>query len=701
MKKMAHTLFLCVATLFCTCFMTGSPQEAYKKGVTLIEEGKPKKAFKAFRYAAKKAPDSTRYLFAAAQTAPDQNTAFMYTKFAWEKGLKNKTIFLSLLKLSFHTDKKQKLDYALTLFRELPDSIATSEFKGDLFFKFDQADSALAVWESEFRKTNKSALCPKIAQAMAKTGRIDQAIDFLYENKNKKNLDIDGYTLLATFLAMDYNFPEVDRLYDELSGSNLYNDKLRIDYATYLVFNNHIDRARPLLRQPAALGTPNVKALLNLRLRTLKIFALLSENSIVAADSLSSTALPDTALRERISEILPAIKAHIKKDSSAYDLLLKARKKLPPDPVTTLMSAREAARKKRFKEAASLYRQLPKIVLWSPRIVAERARILSADGNDDEALAIISFMHKKRTFTRQSLELFRNITLKKDLLEKSQAAQKLLEKQYSNDVGLKWKGLLLAIKSAKTDSALAIAAGLSQKYPEDERFTSTYLSLLLLKKEYRQVLDKLGDSNLPIEKRKVLEASAWKGLGDTLKAISAYETALKNRKNDSPFLPMQLAEMYFQQKQYRKATALYSQLLKDTADTSGKDSVKIAILLNNNAWTIMTAGTGNLSAALNMVKRAFEIMPGNVHIIDTYAAILLQDKKYRECINVISGSKKALKEKRLLCQLSAAWEKRGDDNKAKRYLEDALKLKAQDQKLKSLLTDTQIREHIARLSQKK
>ncbi len=682
--------------LLCSCLFESADQ-AFDKGIKLAKEGKVKQAFKSFKYAAKKAPDSARYHFAAAQTAPDQNSAFMYTKYSWEHGLRNRGVFLSLLKLSLHVDKAKKLEYALSLFGELPDSVATPLFKGELYLEFGRPDSAYLVWNAEFQQTENSALCPKVAQALLGLGKADHAVRFLVDCKKKGILDSEGYSHLAALLAMLYNYREVDRLFEELSMSNNFNDQLRIENATYLVFSDRFKEAEPLIDRPAGPGTAGARALINLRLRTLKLYSALMQGSRSAADSIYDAVPSDTIMKKEINQLFEALKILGKKDTGFYEALRKARDQLPPDPVTTVICARAALSRKMFKEAAALYGKLPGIVLWSPRIVAERAQAMALAGNDDDALKIISFMHKQRVFTRHSLELFRNLTLKKDLVEKSEAAQKLLEEHYDNDVSLKWKGLLLAIKTEKIDSALSIARQLSTQYPEDERFVTTKLTLLLMKEEYRQVLAEIQNSSIPSVKLKSIEAAAWKGVGDTAQAIQAYEQAIGVRRE--PLLLMQLAEMYFQKKAYEKATGLYTELLGDTTETRLKDSLQVAILLNNNAWTMMTAGNQDLTAALAMARKAYELVPQNLHIIDTYASILYQAGKYKESIELLEKSTLVPRQKRLLCHLSRSLEKRGEINKAKRYLEDALLLKEGDQKLSPLMSDSQIREEIRRLSE--
>lgn len=669
----------------------------FKKGVKYAEAGDKKKAFSHFKKAAKIAPDSARYHFAAAQVSPDQNTQFMYTKFAWEKGFKNRGVFSLLLQMSVFTDKKSKLEYALNLFKELPESLATDVFKGELYFQFEQPDSAYALWHSEFIRTEKSELCPKIANALARMGKSDEGIDFLFRCKGDGLLDADGFAYLASLLALKYDFKAVDQLFAEVSRSNHYNDLLRLEYATFLTFNDRFDEAVGLLGKPTGPGSPAAKELIGLRFTMLDLYISLMRQQKDRVALLLKVDANDTLLAKQKNELFTAVKAYLDKDTSSFSLLQQVLPKFPPDPVVMLFFADAAARKKMFREAVAIYGNLPGIVLWSPRVVVSRAQLFSLSGEDDEALKVISYMHKQRIFTRPSLELFRNLTLKKDLLDKSNAAQQLLEQQYSNDVGLRWKGLLLAIKNEKYDSALTIAKTLAELYPKEERFVLTQLSILLMKKEFRQVLERTSSLLISPSKIKPIEAAAYQGLGDTAKAIEAYETVIKERRD--PLLVMQLAEMYYQKKMFDKATGLYTKLIEDNADSLSKDSSQLAIALNNNAWTIMAAGAQDLSGALSMAKRALEIAPDNLHIVDTYASILYEAKKYKECALLIENNPKALTQKRLLCHLARTFEKLKNSNKAKRYFEDALAVKKELQELPPILSDEQIKNEIKRLTE--
>ncbi|NLL15487.1 MAG: hypothetical protein GX267_18980, partial [Fibrobacter sp.] len=65
----------------------------------LVKERKIETAYKYFLAATKKQPDNPKYHWAAAQTARNQNAAFIHTEMTWKNGMKNVSVMTALLRL--------------------------------------------------------------------------------------------------------------------------------------------------------------------------------------------------------------------------------------------------------------------------------------------------------------------------------------------------------------------------------------------------------------------------------------------------------------------------------------------------------------------------------------------------------------------------------------------------------------------------
>lgn len=674
MKKTVNPaliVFLLLSLLSISC-SNQSPEQLYEKGKMLAESGNIKKAYTFFKNAANKNAENTTYLIAAGSTAPDQNAAYIHFKKAWEKGAKNKLVLSNLIRLSFHVDINEKRTYALSLYDELPDSLKNPQFRGELFFQFGVLDSAISIWKKEFIKSPSPELSNSISLAFISKKEIDSALNVLLDSKKSGILNAQTYIQLASLFAAKMDYKAVNTLYSEVQNSVFDNSLTRLEFASFFLIHNNLDKALSLMKMAEQKVPVNQEAFVSKKLRCMKAFLALTQNKKDDLDALISgvTDSPDE------TALLNAFKAFLNNDSSSLKMLEDAREKNPRDPFIDIVCARSnLLLSKNYEKALSYYHSLPGIIQWSPRILTEIILSYAASGKEDEALKRINFMHKQGVFTKKSLEIFRDITFRKDLIDKSTAAQNLLEQQYGNDINVKWHSLLLSIKSNRFDTAEVIIDELIKKAPDNERFKMTRFSIMFLKKDYQRIVKELPLSGLSEERTKPIEAMAWLKSGDTTNAINVLEQSVQKFQNLQTMV--ELAQLYLHTNNNSKATSLYQQIVNHT-ETSKAANSTTAALLNNYAWILSSSDNGDITAALDAAKRANSILPDNLSIIDTYASILLKAGKFKECIKVIESNQAAMKQARLIHYLAQSYEEAGNINKAKRYYENVLSLEPSD-----------------------
>jgi predicted Zn-dependent protease len=686
--------FLCCvisAGFLLNCSGSLTPPELFAQGEKLLKENKRKEAFKYFKKAADNSPDSGRYFWATATVAPEQNTAFIYAKAAWEKGLKSKTVLMTLLKLSFNPDKSKKLEYALSLYKELPDRSRDLEFKGDLYFQFAEFDSAIGIWKKLASTSPSADLYEKIATALVNKGESERAMTLLQDCRSKSLLNATGYIQLATLLALQYKYKEVDELFAEIQKTNDYTRPVILEHASFLLAQERYEDALSLINQIKQDSSTDM-SVVNHRARIIKGFIYLSQGSAEKLDALISSLPSQNAAIEKEKEFYEALKLVMNHDSSAFIKLNNIRKELPSNPIVNLCCAREIARLGNFPKAIELYTLLPGAYLSSPRITIEYAMALAKTGKDDDALRRVSFMHENGAFTKQSLELFRDLTFKKKLFDKSNGAQQLLEKNFGNDISVKYDGILLAMKNGKIDSAYTLASRLAIQYPKESQFEITRLSILYLKKEYKKLIQAIPSSTAPVYKKKHFEAQAWGKLGDIPKAISAYEEAIKDKS--VPQMLFELANLYSTNNNNSEASQLYKTLVEIPTEQLKLDSITNAILYNNYAWSLVESNSPNQETAIVMVKKAYAINADDPNIIDTYASILIKVKQFKECEKLLTSSKLTDTQSRLLYQLATVYEQFKETNKAVRYYQDAMKAMDSPNQLPFISSKEEIKKHI-------
>lgn len=665
-------LFPVILVLFVACNFGKNANELYSSGVEELKAGKPQNAHKLFKAASKKDPENTLYLFASASTAPNQNDAYLYYKSAWDKGLKNPQMLSNLSKVAFRATSEQKLEYALSLYNELPDSTKTVELKGDIHFQFGKFDSALAIWKSIPQSGNKGYLIIKIALAYEKMGNLDTELNYLEESERKGLLDSRGYMMLMSLYAIQYRYSRIDSLYIAAAAHNAFDNPFRIDYSYLLLAQNKFQAAVDLLTTVISSEKNDIIISYNAKIILSYIFALQGNKDELTKlfSSVADTSVFGKAEKKYLELLLSSetdTANRLRRIESLY-------KSSPIHPILTLSYALQLSREKKYPNADSLFRRLPKPVLLSPSIITEYALVLVRLGKDDDALKYLDNLHRNRVFTKLSLELFRDLTLKKNLIEKSDAAQKMLEQKFKNDVGVQWSAALMALKKGNTDSALSILSSLNSKYPDEEQFEIMRINALYISGDYNAVLNACKGSNASPPIIRTLEARAFRKLDMQDSARKAYETALSSAVKANDEIYLEYATFLNDIGDLNKASDVYTRLLDNYNKQNRKDSLYLAVLLNNFAWTGIQSGKSETKLAIDAVKRASALQPDNPRILDTYATVLLKAGSYKECITLLEKKHFIDKEPGLLVHLGEAFEKTGNENKAVRAYQTALSL---------------------------
>jgi uncharacterized protein HemY len=668
MKSIVLFCFLALGLIVTECSNGKSAVENEKTGQEKFNKGQKKEAYKYFKTAASQDPENAQYQWYAAQTAPNQNAAFIHTKNAWEHGFCNPVSLMALTQLSLHTELSEKLKFTLDLFGQLPDSFKTNEFKGEIFYGFAQYDSALALWGPIYASAPSSNLCDKIAIAYDKKDLPAMDDQTLTTGMNRGVLDNRGYLLLAALCARDYNYARIDTIFAQATHRGILNDTFTLEKAPYLIVTQKYDMARKFLEKIGA-SDDQILALRSRLLLGYQFFLLGN------ADSLKSLAafVPRQSKFKTPELKLYSLAAGFLQGDTAISQaqLLDAGRRLPVNPLVSLLTARVYVRDQAPAKAIEQYQALPLLFLSSPRLLPEFGAVLSQKGYDDQALALVSRMNEKKIFNRLSLELFRDITFKKQLVDKSMAAQKILEQKYPDDVRIKWSKAVMALKTGKIDSALAVITGLAGKHPEEPNFEIARLSLCLIKGPPQRAIDECAASTAPVYAVKAIEARAYRKMGQLKKAALSYEAGLADRK--TPSLAVEYADMLINAGQNAKAAQLYESIIPGKNSMhANADSAEIALVLNNFAWALLQGDPQHYKTALSSAGQARKLLPGNLHILDTYACALLKNKKYKECAEVLEGRTELSTEPNLTLRLAEAYDNLNDFNKAVRLYNEAL-----------------------------
>jgi predicted Zn-dependent protease len=662
-------VFGVIVTVSCFAGFGMSADECYQKGNELITEGEVNKAHKYFAAAAKKQPENARYHWAASRTTDNPNLALFHVKAAWENGMKTVPVLFAYTNASFFTDKKQRLEFALTHFRQLPDSLYTEKMRGSVYFRYEGYDSALAIWRRIFAKDPTPELASLIGNAYLNTYNFIEARDFLGQCRKNKLLNDKGYILLALAYASEYNDSEVHELYEEARRYGWYNDGVQLSHAEFLITRGKFEEAEEKLKPLVKAVKGKQDNMYNRRARMDLSFVYTTtdrpDKITSVASAIKGSSFLDT--RERLFHSAAAAKTDT--SEKIITSLQAVYETYSREPSVALLLARQHVLRNEFDSALKIYRSISLLFARSPVVITEIAATLALSGREDAALGAISTLHRHHIFTKKSLELFRDLTFKKQLFEKTAAAQKLLEKKYGSDISVRISGGLLAAQTGKLDSAISIFTHLARRFPSEERIEMLRIAMYYLKGDYSRVITECEQSTGSTAKLASLKARAYTKLGKTQQADAAYRATLENEK--TPGLVIEYANFLIQNGKADEAAPLYEGLLSDIEDNKNIDSSVTAMLLNNFAWALLQNESFDKRHVVSTAQRAYELAPDNPHILDTYATALIKSGKYKKCITLLEKNKIVKTEPRLLFHLASAYEKIGDINLAVRTYQDA------------------------------
>jgi tetratricopeptide (TPR) repeat protein len=459
-------------------------------------------------------------------------------------------------------------------------------------------------------------------------------------------------------------------LYEEAFKRGFATDALKLDYTTFLMNQNRLTDAQQFANEIA--NSSSVPSLV-------KLLALINQTYITRLsnrnDDLKTViSLPgdSTGVDKVANEYRDYLLSRVSDTTDALKKVISIYKKVPHSLPVALSYARELVRTKQFGKADTVYKQIPQAFLFSPSVLPEFASNLVRLGKDDDAMKLISNLHQHKIYNKLSLELFRDLSYKKNLIEKAEAAQKLLEKSFKDDIGVLWSKGMIALRSGRYDSAYSVFSSLASANPKEPQFTIMMLNTQFLKGDYEQVITDAASQSVPVAFGKLISARAYRKLDKVEDAKKIYEELLTIAK-DTLFEPyLEYAQFLLESGDSKKAAETFSSLIAMYEKSPKKNDAGLAMMLNNYAWSAAEDESFDKELVVAAAKKAVTLQPDNPQIMDTYATVLMKSGMFKECAAALKDNALLKKDPSLLFHLGLAFEKSGDKNRAVRTYQEIL-----------------------------
>ncbi len=647
---------LCTSILFLQCANLNRlpPGECRTKGVSLLQDGKYADAYKYLSSAAQRDAACSECEWLAAQAAlhlekPD--AAYVHASHAWQKGMRTLEIMEALIHLSPGDSSAEQLSYALTLYEQLPIDKRDRLQRGDIFYRFGKYQRSLDEWRSQTGRMVSPAVCTRMALAFYNLGLPDSSLLLLEKCRRRSALDVKGYLILTSLYIKKGKMQIGEAALLEAIDRNPDDIRIHLERAYFLLYSGRFSETRAvaaeiLMQQGASPGS------ILKHCRMLLGYLDWEEGRKGRLRALHKTTPRHSVERAFLTALLPE-----NRGSRAFMLLEKLQER-SAYPIVTLAAARSLAHSGQHHKALDAYAFLPEAAQHFPLLMVERAHLLAKAGKHGDAMQTIHHLHSSNLFSRSSLELFRKLAIEMNMIEKAQAAQRLLEYRFGIDSRNRAAATLIAVRSGHYAHAEQHLAHLLRDNPRSGALRAARAYMLAAQEKHDSAMHVLN-SSFAVFMPPTLHARVYAMLDSSEQAQAWYRVA---RKNDHSLdLTLEYADFLIQNGALDSAITLVDSLIRNKPDMLRHSAAYAAMVLNNLSWKIVYGDTADdaryaPSLVVAFARHAHMLQPNNRAILDTYAAALLHAGAVQTCIATLEAFSATREEPQLLLRLAAAYE---------------------------------------------
>jgi predicted Zn-dependent protease len=513
----------------------GAPRTAdqfYARGAMRFNRKDYLNAYQLFTIAVQKNPTNVIYCREAARAAALRGRsaeAQLYAQKAWEHGLKDAELWKFIVASYSPVEKTNALAVGLKLLEELPQSEERAELHGDILYHFNEPADAFRAWQTALSSypTNVPLLI-KLAKLYVQRKETDQAKKLLEQYQVRGTLSEEGFSILAFIYVAEENYKRAIEIFEQARQQGQYRPRLTLENALVHLINQRLDEARAVLEE-----SPHFQqwgsSPLDAQIRIFLGYTLWAKNDRKAIHELLklvSDKLPPGPRKECEQVYLEALLQILDEKSEALSSLTKARRLLPGQPAIELLYAQQNINRKNFSEAIESLNQIKGVLERWPPVAFELAVALHGNRQEQQALRVLSRLHRRKMISKQSLELFRDIAFQNNDVKASQAAQNFLEKAFPDDAGVQLFKGIAALQQGSFSEAGVIFQEMAKKYPEDARAQVGPIQVLVAEGKAQTALQACQTSSAPAELLAPLEAFAHLKLRQWTEAEAAFQKAI-------------------------------------------------------------------------------------------------------------------------------------------------------------------------------
>jgi len=517
-------------TLFWNLRQGRRAERLYAYGVECLKKGDPVKGYSFLKEALKRSGQRPDYLEDAARAALGAGQpleALSLAREAWQLGRKNDTLLRIMAVGSQIQGSTLKGPQVENMLRELPSDQQTLELQGDLKLWLGQVPLALDLWQQALAKKHIPALAKKIAEGYLAQDKSKEAQALLEKQRDQHLLDAEGYLVLASVYASNYDFAKASFTAGEAIQFDPTFERASLQQAVYLAFQEkRVEAQRMLAELENRPGTPREPAVI-WQGRLWQAYLLWRQNQADGLRQLQERIAqePPSSAQKGCLQFLDGLSLKLKNDSKALDAFVKARELISKQPVIELLCAMESLQAGNAAAAIEYCQQITGIASRWPQVRLTLAQALARDQQEEAAIKVLYDMHRRNIFSPPSLALFRDLTAKAGLTEAAAASQALLNRYAGSGAEAQMNQVLYHLFQSDLGKPEEILDRLNNALPGQSRAHLDPFKALLKAGNFEGALKAGESAGIREEVRAALTGFAHLGLNQFDHAEAAFSKA--------------------------------------------------------------------------------------------------------------------------------------------------------------------------------
>ncbi|MEO1857163.1 MAG: tetratricopeptide repeat protein [Rubritalea sp.] len=577
-------------------------------------------------------------------------SAAEYMRRAWDLGEKKLSAMLVMVN-DLEGDRSEKIAFFDKLFASLEQSPAHLNGKARFYSQIGEHQEALLIWQALHEEDPAEGLVLQIARKLEMMGKRAEAIAFLFKQQKREHLSDEGMNMLVSLLIFDNQVEKASEIAEAYEAEDPHGE-WQLKMVVMKILGGDLPAAHASLELLKDKGTEHPVAITvahEARI-LLALMRVIIQQDEANFDDLRQIAnqdiqrvplgtLPTPLLGLRVSQkqiegerlLYQFLQQSLRDESVENVAFARVSSLISDSPVVNWLGIRYFLAAGKPATAVAIHQSLEAIhplasieglagcFYKSPLFLVEVARAYEMNGQASLALAILSHLHQRGTFTPDSILLYSKVGDSVDQDYDASNVERVLDERFKNDLNYQFRKIGKNLQKNHYARALEQIRPLAKSNAANIELQMVYFMALVSQNLSEELSSELAQSQLPERSKVLVQARFEMKNGNEDKAEQLFKQAMDE---DGYHGYLDYARFLVLKGSLHQAEKLYKNVLDfDPENLTAMHGVSIVYELN-----------GKLDEAFATLRQAGELYPRDSYTFKRLAKLYLQKNKASDAL---------------------------------------------------------------------